>query len=271
MIMKRIRKVITRLILTLVALYVIIVSFLYFFQDKLIFQPRHLPLSHIYQFDYPSEEFFITTPDGIKLNALLFKSVSPTKGLILYFHGNRDNLQRWGQYAIDLTTEGYDVLMADYRGYGKSEGIPGEFQLYLDARTLWQWAIHELPHDRYILYGRSLGSAVASHLAQETQPELLILETPFDQLTGSTYALFRPLLNIFPARHHFPNNQHIPQINGKIVILQGTHDWVVPLSTAVTLKPLLKTGDEFIIIEGGGHNNLRDFREYHEALTRILH
>lgn len=268
--MNKIRKVVIRTLLALVAVYLLMVTFLYFFQEQLIYQPEQLPANYVYQFNQPSEEFFIPAHDGVKLNALLFRTSVPAKGLLLYFHGNRDNLQRWGQYASDLTSVGYDVLMTDYRGYGKSGGTPEELQLYEDARTVWQWATKELPHPRLIIYGRSLGSAIASHLALEVQPEILILETPFDQLNGTPYAFFRPLLAVFSSNAHFPNNLHIPQIKGKVAIIQGTNDWVVPLSTAIKLKPLLKKDDVFIIIEGGGHNNLRDFREYHDALTKIL-
>ena len=93
----------------------------YFFQDLLVFQTVSLDPKYAYKFDQPFEEYSIPVPESIAgpaeiLNALWFKPSGTSKGLILYFHGNRGNLQRWGSYAVDLTVHGYDVLMIDYRG-----------------------------------------------------------------------------------------------------------------------------------------------------------
>ncbi len=240
------------------------------FQDKIIFQRKSLPQGYVFTFDQRFEEHFIKTEDGETLNALLFKSAAPSKGLILYFHGNADNLQRWGQYAVDFTQLGYDVLVTDYRGYGKSTGTPGESYLYKDAQTILTWAKNNVSFTRLILYGRSLGSAVASNLAIVATPELLILETPFDELSGTTYLPIEPLLYFFPLQHQFPNKSFLPQVKCRIIIIHGTDDWVVPMSSAAKLKAVLKEGDQFVVIEGGSHKNLRDFKSYHKVLVEVL-
>ena len=118
---------------------------LYFFQDNIIFQHKKLTQDYIFKFDpdpkqEPFQEYFIQTDDGETLNALLFKTKLRSKGLILYFHGNADNLQRWGKYSVDFTRLGYDILMMDYRGYGKSTGKPTERDLYKDALTVLRWS-----------------------------------------------------------------------------------------------------------------------------------
>src|SRR6185295_5988752 len=95
------------------------------------------------------------------------------------------NLQRWGNYAEDMTQLGYEVVMMDYRGYGKSTGSPTEQFLYEDAALLYQWAVAKTGPVRIIIYGRSLGTPIASNLAASVQPEILILETPFDELKGA--------------------------------------------------------------------------------------
>ena len=240
------------------------------FQDSIIFQRKGLAAEYTFAFDQPFEEYTINADDGEKLNAILFKSSTPSKGLILYFHGNADNLQRWGTYAVDFTSIGYDILMTDYRGYGKSTGIPNEHDLYKDALSIKKWSDTNIPHSKLVIYGRSLGSAVASQLAMTVQPDLLILETPFDEIKGAIYSPLKPMLQFFPLHYEFPNKTFLPKVTCKKVIIHGTNDWVVPLSSALELKPLLGSEDLFVVIQDGGHKNLRDFAKYHETLSDVL-
>jgi uncharacterized protein len=254
----------------LLTAYLIISIGFYVFQEKFIFQPKKLAKDYSFQLNQPFTEHFIKTEDGETLNAILFKSPTPSKGFILYFHGNAGNLQRWGQYAIDFTQLGYDVLMIDYRGYGKSTGTPSEKDFYQDAQTVLNWSKENIPFTQLIIYGRSLGSAVASHLASENTPALLILETPFDEIKSVVYSPIRPIVSLLPSRNHFPNNIFLQKVKCKKVIFHGTNDWVVPFSSAMKLKPLLSSEDKFFVIEGGGHKNLRDFEKYQKALAEVL-
>ncbi len=255
-------KVIGKILGILLIMYGIVATWFYFFQDSFIFQSTSLPKGYAFTFEKKFEEYFIPTDDGEKLNALLFRSQQPSKGLILYFHGNADNLQRWGQYAVDFTNLGYDILMTDYRGYGKSTGTPTEVNLYKDAQTILNWSNVEIEHKRLVIYGRSLGSAVASKLATTVNPDLLILETPFDELQGALYLL--------PAHYYFSNKKYLKNVRCKKVIIHGTGDWVVPLASAIKLKPLLNKNDRFVIVEGASHNNLREFEIYHKTLREVL-
>jgi pimeloyl-ACP methyl ester carboxylesterase len=251
-------------------IYVVVCFLFWLFQDKFIFQPDKLDQDYTFQFDFQFEEFFIEANDGVQLNALLFQATQPSKGLILYFHGNADNLQRWGKYAVDLTAQGYDVLMPEYRGYGKSGGKPGEQAFYDDAEKVLAWAKENLKVERIIFYGRSLGSGVASQLATQHSPDLLILETPFDNLNGVVYPPIKPLLWFLPLHYTFSNDEHLKKVTCRKVIIHGTDDWVVPVSSALRLKPLLKNDDVFVIIEDGGHKDLRKFKEYHAVLKQVL-
>ncbi len=261
-------KVVLKVILTVISLVFVGTIGCYVFQDKLIFQADALDQDYQFSFAQPYEEFFIATPDHHQINALWFKPAQPAKGLVIYFHGNADNLQRWGNYAVDITQLGYEVLMIDYRGYGKSSGTPNEQDLYEDAQLVWNWAKERMEHKKIIIYGRSLGSAIATHLAAEVQPDLLILETPFDELKNAS--LLRYLFYIKPLRTTFATKEYLGKVKGKIIIFHGTDDWVVNLSSPERLRPLLKDTDEFIIIPEGGHRNLRDFVLYHTMLANSL-
>ena len=107
-----------------------------------------------------------------------------------------------------------------------------------------------------------MGSAVASNLATVAPPDLLILETPFDELSGALYSM--------SSRYQFSNKEFLPKVRCKTIILHGTSDWVVPLSSAQRLLPFLKEGDQFVVIDGASHNNLREFELYHKTLADAL-
>jgi pimeloyl-ACP methyl ester carboxylesterase len=165
---------------------------------------------------------------------------------------------------------GYDVLMIDYAGYGKSTGSPSEQALYADGIATYRWALTRGSYRRLVIYGRSLGSAVATRLAREVQPELLILETPFDELRGATPPGLRPLVNFLPLRSVFDNKEHLKGVKGRKIIFHGTNDRVVPLGSALKLRSFLDSENDFIIIPEGGHRNLRSFQLYKDKIKEIL-
>lgn len=240
---------------------------LYLFQDKIIFHPEKLSADYQFKFDQPFREITITSKIGNKLNGLIFNAnISNPKGTILYFHGNADNIQRWGEYTIDLTTLGYTVIIFDYAGFGKSTGAVSEEVLYHDSEDIWEWTMLNLPSTNFIIYGRSLGSAIALQLASIHPPDQLILETPFYQLAQDRLRIFFP----FGLNYRFPNYEYIQKINCPITIFHGTHDPIIPFEEAIRLKPLLKPGDKFIIIDKGGHKNLSNYELYHMELAKIL-
>ncbi len=260
-------KILAKMAIAIFSFYVMIITVVYVFQEKFIFQAVKLSENHQFEFSFPFDEYLVKMQDNERVNVLHFKTECNTSlGLIIYFHGNAGNLQRWGNYSVDFTKLGYDVLMIDYRGYGKSSGTPNEKTLYNDAELVWAWAKEKFDYPKWIIYGRSLGAAVATHLATKTNPDLLGLETPFDDLNGALGASFIP----YKLKYKFANNENLAKVDCKKVIFHGTQDWVVPLSSALRLKPLLNGEDEIIIIPKGGHKNLRKFEIYHKKLEEIL-
>jgi fermentation-respiration switch protein FrsA (DUF1100 family) len=253
-------------------LYFGAIGVIYLFQRLIVFQPSRLKHDHKYFFENDFSEHFIATYDNHLLNALYFKTDRQSKGLVLYFHGNSSNLKRWGTYAIDFTRKQFDVLMIDYRGFGKSTGTPTEQGLYDDAECIFRWVTENLDnrYDRLIFYGRSLGSAIATELATKHSPDLLILETPFDSIKGAFSKALRPLVFPFPLRFNLKNTHLIPKVKCKIIILTGTRDRITPLSSSIRLKPFLKPYDKFIIIPKGRHRNLRKFGLFHLKLAEAL-
>jgi pimeloyl-ACP methyl ester carboxylesterase len=256
-------------LLSTIGFYSIIVSFLYSVQQKLIFLPDTLAKDHTFQFDIPYDEFNLSHENGEQVNTLYFPS-EESKALILYFHGNSKNLQHWGKYLPDLVNRGYDVLAIDYRGYGKSDGKASEIGMYEDADLLYNWATSKFPDKELILWGRSLGSGVASHLSTKQTAQKLVLETPFFNMTELVKTRFPVLIVPVEMKYKFPNNENIENIEMTTMIIQGTKDSIVPFKSAQKLKKILETEDHFFTIKGAGHRNLHEFNDYQAVLDEIL-
>lgn len=255
-----------KILIAAIVMYIFIVSVLYLAHERIVFQPDTLPRSYQFHFDRPFKEFDM--PSGI--NALHFPVSDTAKGIVLYFHGNADNLQRWGQYTVDFTQHQYEVLAIDYPGYGKSEGKAGEQAFYRSAEQAFYWARDRFPAGQIIIYGRSLGSGPAAWLASQYHVRQLILETPFPSIPQLFRMRGSPVLVPFDPRPKFPVADYLQEVAYPISIFQGTDDWVVPYRVARRLRTVLKPGDHFFTIEGGGHKNLRSFPEYHEKLADVL-
>src|SRR5690606_3381365 len=115
--------------------YMLLVAFLYFEQDSMIFHPSKLKADYEFNYTGAVEEITITASDGIKLNGLLFKS-EESKGLVFYLHGNGGCLDSWGDIAPTYTDLGYDIFILDYRGYGKSGGTIETEEQFLNGGKL---------------------------------------------------------------------------------------------------------------------------------------
>ncbi len=243
---------------------------LYFLQEKLIFLPTTLPQDYTYNFSYPFEELFLKSDDGAVINAIHFKTEQP-KGVILYFHGNAGDLSRWGIITEFFVEKHYDVLVMDYRTYGKSSGTLSEQALYNDAQMCYDYLLKHYQESEITIYGRSIGTGMATHLASGNQPNRLILETPFYSLSDVAKHRFP----VFPVkkilRYNFSSYQYIQDVKCPIIIFHGTEDNVIPYASGEKLfNSIVKKEKSFFTIENGGHNNLIEFDSYRKQIQKIL-
>lgn len=163
-------------------LYLLIVSWLYFNQEEMLFQPQKLNENHIFSFDGQFEEILIPVDEGVSLHGLLFKVQNP-KGLVFYLHGNGGSVNGWGQDAKTFTDLGYDIFMLDYRGYGKSGGkIDNQDDFYNDIKNAFAFFSERYPENRIIIAGYSIGTGPATMLAASAKPKLLVLQAPYYSL-----------------------------------------------------------------------------------------
>lgn len=244
-------------------------TLLYFLQEKMLFFPTVLEQDYIFQFSKPFEELFLKTDDDAVINAIHFKTENP-KGVILYFHGNAGDLSRWGFIAEYFVEKQYDVLIIDYRTYGKSTGKLSEKALYNDAQYGYDYLKDRYAEGEITLYGRSLGTGIAAYLASKNKPKQLILETPYYSIADVAKSRF-PLLPVETLlKYKLPTYKYIQQASCPITIIHGTDDMVVPISSAEKLLKLNIENLDFITIEGGGHNDLIEHDLYHQQIHKIL-
>lgn len=257
------------LVIVLSLVFIVINVVFYFFQEKVIFQGSNIPDSFQYTFDFPYKEIFIKRKNAV-LHGLLIKS-EQSKGVILYFHGNRGDIRRWGKIGKSLVTYGFDVLVVDYRGYGKSRGERAEEYLYQDGQLFYDHLKEKLAYDRIIIYGRSLGSAIATSVAFVKNCELLILESPMTKLVD-IIPWFKKIL-ILPGihRYKFDSLSRVDKIKCPTYVFHGTSDRLVPIRLGLQLYNAISTPNKkFIRIDNGKHNNLDSFGGYKTSMKSIL-
>jgi uncharacterized protein len=241
----------------------------YFIQEKLIFKPEKLHQDFVYKYDAPFEELFFDIAPGVCINGLHFKVKDPL-GLILYFHGNSRSIKGWAKYAKDFYRYQYDVVLVDYRGFGKSTGKRSEHDMLNDMQFVYDTLTTKCPEHHIIVYGRSMGSGFAAKIASDNKPRYLILDAPYFSFK-KTVERFLPILPVkFVLRFHMRTDKWIRHVNCHTYILHGTKDWLIPIVNSEKLQAISPRKITLIRINGGGHNNLPSFPEYHNFIRDIL-
>lgn len=252
-------------------IYIVCGVALYFLQEKFLFHPQKLSADHVFHFPIPFKEINLAVNNETNISIVQFTVPdSVCKGVVLYFHGNRQNIERYAPFATNFIKNNYEVWMIDYPGYGKSNGERTEEIIYKDAKELYKMARAQFAKDSIIIYGKSIGTGIAAQLASVKDCKRLILETPY----CSIEALFNHYAFIYPvswmSTYHFPTYQYFEKVDAPITIFHGTSDGVVPYSNSERLLKVAKPGAELITIEKGEHNNLNDFLLFHQKLDSVL-
>jgi alpha-beta hydrolase superfamily lysophospholipase len=244
---------------------------LYHLQEKFLFHPESLPKDFEFKFNIRFKEVNIAMNKTDTLNLVqFFPPDSLPKGVVIYFHGNTGNLIKYAKYVPNFTKHGYEVWIPDYPTFGKTTGKLTEENMYLQAREVYKLAHSKFAADSIIVYGMSLGSGVASHVAANFHCKRLILETPYYSIPSllSHYIPFYPARRM--AHFQFPVGENLKDVKAPVTIFHGTKDETIPYSNAIKLKKDLKPGDEFVTIEKGLHGNLNDFALFHQKLDSVL-
>ena len=243
---------------------------MYFFQEKFIFRNGEA-IHRDYPFKFPNnfEEIFLKTTDGNSINTLHFKLKNP-KGVLLFCHGNKGNLKKWGTKVSSFLEYHYEVVVFDYRSYGKSIGSFNERKMYSDALLVYDYVKGSFKEETIVVYGFSLGATFATRIAAVNNPKELVLEAPFFNFKKAVQ-FYSKLVPTFLLKYKFRSGIDILRVNAPISIFHGTKDMstsfedskkLFAINTAIT--------NSFTAIEGGTHHTIRDSEIYKEKLQEIL-
>ncbi len=250
----------TRLLKSIAFIYGCVAVFVFFYADRLIFQPQ--PAS------YPDSQNIlkVKTVDGEMISAIYLPNPAATYTL-LYAHGNAEDLGQILPALLDLQQMGFAVFSYDYRGYGTSQGNPSERNAYRDIDAAYQYLTTTLnvKPQQLIVYGRSVGGGSAIDLASHQPVAGAIVESTFT-------TAFRVLTRIplFPF-DKFSNIDKLDRLNCPLLVIHGTDDEVIPFAHGQQLFAAAKEPKQFLWVDGAGHNNLRDIAgdRYSTALQQF--
>ena len=254
---------------TILFIYIGLCLLFYFLQDFFFFRPEKLPSNFQYKYPFPFEEVHFDMEDGGEINGIYFE-VPNSLGVVYYLKGNSKSVKGWGKFARDFLGKGYDFFMVDYRGFGKSKGSRSEHILYQDAQHMYKWLAKKYGEDKIVVLGRSFGSGVAARVASWNSPKMLILDSPYYSFKKlvQRHGFILPLRWLL--RYQIKTFQFLQAMHCPIHIIHGTKDLLIPYSHGKQLYEDNKDKAKFYPIEGGRHNDLPEFSEFHETLYNIL-
>lgn len=256
------------LILILLILFLLLALSLYLYlnQTNLIYLPD-LPSRHLdatpHQVGLNFESVELMTTDRVKLHGWFIPHESP-RATLLFFHGNAGNISHRLDSLFLFNSLGLAVLIIDYRGYGNSEGRPSEQGIYRDAQAAWDYLTETkgVPGRKIMLFGRSLGGAVAAYLAAEHDVMGVILESTFTSIPDLAAELYPWLPARRLARAQYNTLERMVDIHGPVMIIHSPDDEIIPFAQGRLLFKRANEPKRFLELRGD-HNS-----GYMQALDR---
>lgn len=260
----------------LLLILLVINLWMYFQQPAITFYPyRELMATPVdWQLDY--EEVSLTTADGVRLHGWYLPQQGgqeESRRALLFLHGNGGNISHRGESLTIFHRLGFNVFIFDYRGYGQSEGKPGEEGIYKDAKAAWRYLVEQrgfAPTD-IVMFGRSLGGAVASRLAAEVRPGALILESTFSSARELAQALFPVLSRIVVMRYDFKTSTYLRQVHCPVMVVHSPDDDIIPFHLGQKVYAAANPPKSFTTLRGD-HNSgfLISQPDYEESLAEFI-
>ena len=264
---RRVSSILTRerLIACLVAIAFVGLTLLFalrWFEHAVTFQPVRYDAKQGWKQPTGATDVWLTTSDGLKLHGWFFatnNAPAPATATIIFFHGNGGNISNVGWVGQLLSSRGFNVLLLDYRGYGRSEGdVAGEQGLYADADAGYQYVTQTrgVAPESVAVYGQSLGTAVAADLASRKQCAALILESGFSSASdlAATVLPLLPRRLHFLSRNRFESARKLAGVESPVLITHGDPDDTIPKEHGERLFAAANEPKKLRIFRGAGHN-----------------
>ncbi len=254
--------------------YLSIVLLMWLFQERMLFLPgvgsEHVATPDEIGLYWQAVE--LTTDDGLTLDAWWLPAENP-RAALLFLHGNAGNISHRLDSLEQFNRLGLSVLILDYRGYGKSEGRPSESGTALDADAGWRWLQEKSGHDpeRLVIFGRSLGAAVAAELATRNDPAAVILESPFRSVPDLGQQLYPWLPVRALARLNYPAVEYVTRLGSPLLVIHSEEDEIIPFAEGQAVYEAARSPKELLVIRGG-HNTgfLRSEKIYLPGIDEFL-
>jgi fermentation-respiration switch protein FrsA (DUF1100 family) len=227
-----------------------------FLNALLYFPTRELAVEPA-DFDLEATHLDIRTEDGERLDGWWIRAPAPSRGHVLFCHGNGGNIGDRLDNVRLLAEAGFDLLLFDYRGYGRSSGRPSEEGTYRDARAARSVLLEQagVEASRVLYLGESLGGAIAVNLALGFPPRGLILQSAFTSVRDTAVEHY-PFLPGFLVPDAYPSHKRVGHLRSPLLVLHGEADEVVPVSHARALYQAAPEPKRLELLAGVGHNDL---------------
>ncbi|MBA7612015.1 hypothetical protein ES703_19249 [subsurface metagenome] len=260
------------IVIIITGAYIIFIGFLFIFQSHYIYYPERILSADPGDIGLNFESVSFETTDRVKLSGWFVPSES-ARGVILFCHGNAGNISHRLESIQIFHQLRLDVFIFDYRGFGQSEGKPTEQGTYKDAEAAWQYLIKEcqVNPNEVIIFGRSLGGAVAAWLAQSHTPGALILESTFTSLPDIAGTLYPYVPVRLLLRFHYNTAEYLGKVNCPVLIVHSRNDEIMPFNHGRRLFEMAKKPKKFLEITGT-HNEgfITSGKLYEESLHAFI-
>jgi len=229
----------------------------YIFQSRLIFYPgieREITATPS-QIGLPYEDIHLQTSDGVSLHGWYIPAPQP-RGTVLFLHGNAGNISHRLESVQMFHRLGYSTLIFDYRGYGNSSGVPTEQGTYRDAEAAWRYLTEQrhTPSCRIVLFGESLGGAVAAWLAARQKPAALVIASGFTSVPDLGQQLYPFLPVRWLARIRYDTRENLRTVEAPVLIAHSPEDDIIPFEHGRALYAAANPPKQFLEL-AGGHND----------------
>ncbi|HEY0169418.1 MAG TPA: alpha/beta hydrolase, partial [Pyrinomonadaceae bacterium] len=248
------------------------------FETTVIFHPERAALGGAWRVPAGAEEVWFETSDGVRLYGWLFRSAArPASATVIYFHGNGGNLSYCDWVGAELAGRGFDVLLFDYRGYGRSGGASADERgLYADADAAYDFVTKArgVEAGRVVLYGQSLGTAAAADVAARRECGALVLESGLSSAADMAGEIM-PWLPRFVRRltkNKLDNAGKLARVGCPVLVAHGDRDEVIPVAQGRKLFEAAPERKRLLIVEGAGHNDLSNVGggKYIDTLAQFI-
>jgi fermentation-respiration switch protein FrsA (DUF1100 family) len=263
------RRVMVLLLISVLAASALMLLLVRWIEPRVAFFPTRGESATPRDFGLPFESVTIDAADGERLRAWIIRAPVP-RANVVYFHGNGANLSNWSPILVSIVQHGYSVFAFDYRGYGQSTGYPTERGLYRDVDAVVKQAwIGQSASMPTVYWGRSLGATMAAYAATVRRPDGMILESGFPTARAAIRDSAILLLLSFFSSYRFPTAEFANRADRPVLVMHGDRDSVIPFARGRELFDTLTVPKQFVVIEGGDHNDAVPGEAYWAAVDRF--